>query len=62
MENPVRKKWRPRSDATLYGILSGSALFAYDPFTGFQVKNGLKILFFEISRPEQTVPTCVFEQ
>ena len=30
MESPVSKHWRPWSDSTLCGILSGSALFAYD--------------------------------
>ena len=35
IENPVGEQWR-----TLCGILSGSALFAYDPFTGFQVRIG----------------------
>ena len=38
MENSVSKQFRPWSDVTLCGILSGSALFAYDPFTGFQVR------------------------
>ena len=35
MENPVSKQWRPWSDATLWSV---PALFAYDPFMGFQVR------------------------
>ena len=35
MENPVSKHCRPLSDAAC-----GSALFAYDPFTSFQVRIG----------------------
>ena len=35
MENPVNKHYRSRS---------GSALFAYDPFTGFQVRMGGKMI------------------
>ena len=35
MENPVSKQCRPSSEATLCGIQSGSALIAYDPFTGW---------------------------
>ena len=38
MENPVSKQCRPQSDATSCGIRSGSALFAYDPFSGFQAR------------------------
>ena len=41
MENPVSKQCRPWSDITSCGVWSGSALFAYDPFNGFQSKNGL---------------------
>ena len=40
MDNTVSKHGRPESDATLYGVWSGSALFAYDPFMGFQVRMG----------------------
>ena len=40
MESLGSKKFRPCSDATLCGVLSGSALFAYDPFTGFQLRMG----------------------
>ena len=40
VENPVSKQCRPSSDATLCGVCSGSALFAYDFFTGFQVGMG----------------------
>ena len=36
MENPASKQLRP----WLCGIWSGSALFAYDPFMGFQVRMG----------------------
>ena len=38
MENPISKQCAPWSDATLCGVWSGSALFAYDPFTSFQVR------------------------
>ena len=41
MENPASKQCRAWSDATLCGIWSGSTLFAYDPFTSFQVRMGL---------------------
>ena len=37
--NPVSYQCKPRSDVRC-GILSGSAVFAYDPFTGFQVRKG----------------------
>ena len=40
IENPISKYCRPWSDATLCGIWSGSALFAYDPFKGFPVRMG----------------------
>ena len=40
IENPVSKQCRIRSDATLCGVWAGSALFDYDPFTGFQVRMG----------------------
>ena len=40
MENPVSKQGRSWSDATSCGIWSGCTLFAYDPFTGFQVRMG----------------------
>ena len=40
MENHVRKQCKPLSDATLCGVRSGSALFAYYPFTVFQVRIG----------------------
>ena len=33
MENHVSNHSRPQSDTTLCGIRSGSALFAYGPFT-----------------------------
>ena len=36
VENPVSKHCSPRSD----GVRSGSELFAYDPFTGFQARMG----------------------
>ena len=38
MGNLVSKQCRPWSDATLCGVWSGSALSAYDPFMGFQVR------------------------
>ena len=40
MENHVSKEYRHWSVTTLCGVWSGSALFAYDPFTGFQVTIG----------------------
>ena len=40
MENLVSKQPRPWSDAVLYGFWSGSALFAYGRFIGFQVRLG----------------------
>ena len=41
MENHVSKQCRPWSDATsCAGDSSGSALFAYDPFTSFRVRMG----------------------
>ena len=40
LETPVSKQCRPWSDATLCGIWSGSALFAYEPFTLFQARMG----------------------
>ena len=40
MENPVGKQCRPCLDATQSGVRSGSALFAYDPFTGLQLQMG----------------------
>ena len=40
LENPVSKQGRPRSDATLCGISSRSALFPYDPFMGYLLKMG----------------------
>ena len=43
MENSDSKQCRPRSDATWCGTWSGSALFASDPFTGFQVKMGYRL-------------------
>ena len=42
MENPVSKQCRPWSDATSCSIWSGSALFAYDPFTGIRVRMSYK--------------------
>ena len=42
MENHYSKQYRPYSDATL----SGSALFAYDLFTAFQVRKGKHIGYF----------------
>ena len=43
MENPVTcsNQCRLWSDATLCGVWSGSALFAYGHFTGLQVRMGL---------------------
>ena len=35
---PVSKQCRPRSNATICCVLPGSALFAYDPFTGFKIR------------------------
>ena len=40
IENLVSKQCRPRSDATLCGVGSGSAQIAYDPFKCFQVRMG----------------------
>ena len=40
MENAVSIKSRPRSDPTLCGVISGSAIFAYYPSTGVQVRMG----------------------
>ena len=39
MESPFSKQCCPWSDATICGIWSGSALFAFGPFTGFQVRS-----------------------
>ena len=43
MEIPDCIQCRPWSDATLCGVWSGSALFAYDPFKGFQVRMSQQI-------------------
>ena len=40
MENSVNKQCRPWSDTTKFGIWSGSAMFAYDPLTGFHERMG----------------------
>ena len=50
-KNPVSKHCRPWSDATLCGIRSGSALFACDPFMGFQVWMELKKMSLHVSLP-----------
>ena len=47
MENFVNKQCRPWSDATLCGIWSEAALFAYDPFMGVQVRMGSELTLIE---------------
>ena len=43
----VSKQCRPRSDATVCGVWPGSALSAYDPFTGFEIRMGYEFNPFE---------------
>ena len=38
MENLVSKQCKPLSYASLFGICSGSAVFAYDPFMHFPLR------------------------
>ena len=61
IEHRANKHCGPWSDATLCGVWSGSALFPYDPFTGFQERMSLrqmrKVILVKVFDAAATVKT-----